>query len=158
MKKVRSRNGFTLAELIMAVALLVLFSTFIVKMFVQADKITKKAQDLDQVVAFSSDLADQWRAGQEVKTMPILAGADQNLESGSRVTVPVNRDFQPCAPDQARYMVVMALTELTPVGGTASAGRLWQIQIEVSYADAVDQPPIYKLKAGRYKTDTEEQP
>lgn len=160
MKKVRSRDGFTLAELIMAVALLVLFSTFIVKIFIRADKITQKAQALDQAVAFSSNLADQWRAGQEVEEIPILAMADaaQNLENGSKVTVPVGRDFQPCPSDRAQYWVVVTLTELTPVEGTASAGQLWQIQIEINAADSIDQPPIYRLKANRYKTDTEARP
>ncbi|MDW7657022.1 MAG: prepilin-type N-terminal cleavage/methylation domain-containing protein [Bacillota bacterium] len=130
--RVRNRHGFTLAELIMAIALLAFFSTMIVQVFFQAQTVTLRTETLDRAVNCASDLADQWKQSQ-----------DRPHQSESPITIYLDQAFEVCQKDVALYQA-----DLTVQPGVAA--NLWLLDIAVfHYPDKGDEP-IYALQAGHY--------
>lgn len=142
-RMVKNRKGFTLAELIMAIALLAFFSVFIVRMFAKADELTKKAHVLDQAVLCASDLADQWKRSLTEDTLPIVADLQQNLTDGRTGTMGLDGDFRATEPQQAEYLVFFTLQK-------QDVGGLWTMGITI--CDKTDglNTPVYDLQVSRY--------
>lgn len=131
-RRLSSRHGFTLAELIMAIALLAFFSTMIVQVFIQAHTVTLRAETLDRAVSCASDLADQWK----------LAAFEPQQANRTR-TVFLDDAFNVCAESAARYRA-----DLTERPGTAP--DLWLLEVAVyHYPDKGDEP-IYALQTGHW--------
>ena len=144
-------RGFTLAELIMAIAMLAFFSVFIVQMFAKADQLTDKAADLDRAVACASDLADQWKR-QSADDLPSeLLDLRRNLSAGRTATLGLDRTFQPSDRQNAVYSAVLVLEEGQPEG-------LWHLNITICSMPAADSGPIYTLRASRYFPQEDAQP
>jgi prepilin-type N-terminal cleavage/methylation domain-containing protein len=131
-RSVRNRRGFTLAELIMALALLAFFSTMIVQVFVQAHAVTLRAETLDRAVNCASDLADRWKQSQ-----------DWPQQSERPITIYLDNEFEICAESAAVYQA-----DLTMRPGTAAG--FWLLDIAVSHYPATGDEPIYVLKAGQF--------
>lgn len=140
---VKNRKGFTLAELIMAIALLAFFSVFIVRMFAKADELTQKAHVLDQAVLCASDLADQWKRSLTQDTLPVVADLQQNLTDGRTGTLGLDGDFRATEPQQAEYLVFFTLQK-------HDADDLWTLGITI--CDKTDglNSPVYDLQVSRY--------
>jgi prepilin-type N-terminal cleavage/methylation domain-containing protein len=139
-----SRRGFTLAELIMAIALLAFFGVMIVQVFVRAQQLTSQAEQLDRAVVCAADLADQWKRGSDADQdqWPVLKEFAGN-RTGRTASQPLDTDFLPCPAANAVYTAV-----LTTLPGEIEG--LWQLSITICTAPASDQGPIYKMKTGRY--------
>jgi prepilin-type N-terminal cleavage/methylation domain-containing protein len=130
--RVQNRRGFTLAELIMALALLAFFSTMIVQVFVQAHAVTLRAETLDRAVNCASDLADRWKQSQ-----------DWPQQSERPITIYLDNEFEICAESAAVYQA-----DLTMRPGTAAG--FWLLDIAVFHYPATGDEPIYVLKAGHF--------
>jgi prepilin-type N-terminal cleavage/methylation domain-containing protein len=130
--RVQNRRGFTLAELIMALALLAFFSTMIVQVFVQAHAVTLRAETLDRAVNCASDLADRWKQSQ-----------DWPQQSERPITVYLDSEFEICAESAAVYQA-----DLTVRPGTATG--LWLLDVAVFRYPVKGDEPIYALQAGHF--------
>lgn len=138
-----SRRGFTLAEMIMAIALLAFFSVFIVRMFAKANELTLKARILDQAVLASSDLADQWKRPTSEDTLPVIADLQHNLSDGRLEKLAFDQEFRLTEQQQARYLVCLALDE-------GEVDGLWELTITLSDQKDGLNTPVYALQASRY--------
>ena len=148
-RRTSGRRGFTLAELIMAIALLAVFSVFIVQMFAKADQLSRKARSLDQAVVCAANLADQWRMdGTEDVPLAVL---QLRLNRADKLTATVNLDshFQLCEEIQTVYVAVLTLQPGQDDSGAAVPG-LWQLSVEISPDGPSDSGPIYALQTSRY--------
>ena len=137
------RRGFTLAEMIMAIALLAFFSVFIVRMFAKANELTLKARILDQAVLASSDLADQWKRPTSDDTLPVIADLQQNLSDGRLEKLAFDQEFRLTDLQQARYLVCLALDE-------GDVDGVWELTITLSDQKDGLNTPVYALQASRY--------
>ncbi len=152
--KNRGSRGFTLAELIMAIALLSLFSVFIVQLFYKADTLARKARNLDQAVAVASNLADQWRMDIDDNIAASLLELKHNPAVGKTATIDLDSHFQPCTPDQVVFQAVLTVqnenTSMKSISGAAPIAGLWYLNIVIIKAEPTDSPPIYVLTVSRY--------
>ena len=162
MKTGRSARGFTLAELIMAVALLAVFSIFIVQMFAKADTLARRARTLDQAVACASDFADRWRSDLTYPVPAVILDLWENRVDSRSITISLDPHFQICPPEQAYYeaaLTLSALDNIEPDGPAgAAAGELWQLCIVIGRAEPSDSPPLYRLLTSRYFPGGEDDP
>ena len=140
------RRGFTLAEMIMAIALLAFFSVFIVRMFARANELTLKARILDQAVLASSDLADQWKRPTSDDTLPVIADLQQNLSDGRLEKLAFDQEFRLTDLQQARYLVCLALAE-------GEVDGIWELTITLSDQKDGLNTPVYALQASRYSPE-----
>jgi prepilin-type N-terminal cleavage/methylation domain-containing protein len=138
------RRGFTLAELIVAIALLAVFSVFIVQMFAKSDQMAKKARNLDQAVACASNLADAWRGGLTVDVPEEVIFLRTSRVAGGKAAISLNAFFEVCEPQQA---VNQAVLTVQPVDGQPG---VWQLAIVIGRMKPSDSAPIYSLKTSRY--------
>lgn len=138
-----SRRGFTLAEMIMAIALLAFFSVFIVRMFAKANDLTLKAHDLDQAVLTASDLADQWKRPASEDTLPVITDLQQDLTDGRVEKLAFDQDFRLVDLQPSRYLVCLLL-EQSEVAG------VWHLTITCSDQKDGLNTPIYALQTSRY--------
>ncbi len=150
------RRGFTLAEMIAAVALLALFSVFIVQMFVKADQVSDKSSLLDQSVACASDLADQWKTSVAGDAPAAIRDLRQARQDGKTAAVSLDGQFQLCAPEQAVYQAVLTLSkgegQALPGSQNAPAAPagIWLLTVVIRDARDADRSPLYSLQAAHY--------
>jgi prepilin-type N-terminal cleavage/methylation domain-containing protein len=146
------KKGFTLAEMIMAIGLLALFSVFIVQIFVKSDQLTRKARVLDQSVACASNLADLWKMDEQSGIPDQILDLRLNRTSGKAATVSLDQNFQICQPGQAFYQAVLTIEPVTAGtdGQAAGAPGLWQLTVALGRAAPSDDGPLYTLQATRY--------
>ena len=148
-KKQRGNRGFTLAEMIMAVAMLAFFSVFIVQMFAKADQISRQTNCLDQAVLIASDWADEWKRASQYGLSPEIEALMEQKEAGAWVESYLNQDFKPCAPDQASYTAILSLSR-TENDEQVEIAHLWILSIEIFHGPDADQAPLYALDVARY--------
>jgi len=148
--KPAGRRGFTLAELIMAIALLAAFSVFIVQMFVKADQLATKARSLDQAVACASNLADQWRTDAATGVSAEILDLRQNRQAGRTAAISLDSHFQICGNDQAYYQALLTLQPGAADGAAADTSGLWQLSVVIGRVKPTDSKPVYTLEASRY--------
>lgn len=84
----RRRRGFTLAEMIAAIALLAVFSVVIVQLFAASGQLTRRTDRLDGAVISARNLAECWQAMGDTSANP--AGTASRLTDWS-----VLRDLAP---------------------------------------------------------------
>ena len=141
-KNKHGRQGFTLAELIMAIALLAVFSTIIVQVFAQAQTMTKKTETLDLAVNCASDLADQWKSA-DAAGLPEISDLRQNRENGRSAVIFLNRFFEPCLPYDAVWQadLVIHADEVTD---------FWLLTIDIRPPSPEGADAVFSLQAGHY--------
>lgn len=145
MRRLKSRRqGFTLAELIMAVALLAFFSVFIVQLFAKADQVSKRARNLDQAVACASNFADQWRMSVDEGVPAEILDLRQNRAADKTAIISLDSHFEICLPEQAYYQAALTLVPDT------ETANLWQLEIVIGRVKPTDSAPVYTLKTSRY--------
>lgn len=138
------RRGFTLAELIVAIALLAVFSVFIVQMFAKSDQLAKRARNLDQAVACASNLADAWRSNLTEDIPDEVITLRNSRVAGRKTEISLDAFFEICEPHQA---VNQAVLTLQPVD---SQPGVWQLSIVIGRMKPSDSAPVYCLKTSRY--------
>ena len=151
-RRMNQRKGFTLAEMIMAVALLAVFSIFIVQMFAKADQLAGNARKLDQAVACTANLAEQWKMD-DVEAIPAeILDLRLNRADGRSASISLDNHFTICEPDNAIYKVEMTLQQGPPEAGSQVPG-MWRLTLVLGLAAPSDKGPIYTLEAYRYFTE-----
>jgi prepilin-type N-terminal cleavage/methylation domain-containing protein len=156
------RRGFTLAEMIMAVALLALFSVFIVQMFVKADQVSRKTRTLDMAVSCASNLADQWKMNSTKGIPEQVLDMRQIREAGKTRTISLDDSFQICKAGNAVYQAVLTiepgaatLDSLSKASESMAATAvkpdgLWTLTLVLGWVQPSDSGPIYTMQATRY--------
>lgn len=129
------RQGFTLAEMIAAIALLAVFSVIVVQLFAAAHTLARRTDRLDGAVLCARNIAEAWQAGQDPApgtsrgtdqgTAPGAAGQPANPFAGAGTLTmarPARLGFdgslQPVAPTDASalYLADLALSDHQPNG------------------------------------------
>jgi prepilin-type N-terminal cleavage/methylation domain-containing protein len=146
------KRGFTLAEMIMAIALLAVFSVFIVQIYVKADQLAHKARSLDQAVACASDLADLWKMAGTAEVPAAILSLRQEREAGRSEIIYLDRDYKICAASAAFYQAVLTIQPDMAADGETAEGvaGLWQLTLVIGYAQPTDSGPVYSLQTARY--------
>ena len=87
--RLRGRGGFSLVELVMAIAVLAIAGVFLSQVFLTADRLATRASALDRAVSASTAIAESWKA-QSDPTRPtgisFLTGASVALLDGGGFT------------------------------------------------------------------------
>lgn len=145
------RQGFSLAELIMAIALLAVFGVLVARMFFLADQIAQRTENLDRAVVLAGDLAETWQSqqpgylstGQVDLSLLIEQASDQQV-----MTIPIGADFKPCEQTAAVHEATLTM-HATGMDG------LWQLDIVIGPKGPSETGPIYRLETSRYIQETE---
>jgi prepilin-type N-terminal cleavage/methylation domain-containing protein len=159
MKKVitqsSGRRGFTLAELIMAIAMLSIFGVLIAQMFFVADKATNRARSLDQAVVLATDLAERWQGSSEgqladpVQTaLAPLLQAPRDL-AGLQLWFDDNLALVPASSATQRADLVLhqlASSSLLP----QATSSLWQLEIKILPMNQPQAAALYQLTVSHY--------
>lgn len=143
------RQGFTLAEMIMAVALLAVFSVFIVQMFAKADQIAGKARKLDQAVAVTANLAEQWQMESADAVPEEILDLRNNRADGRTAVISLDNHFVICEPAKAIYKVEMTVRQGLAEDGSPIPG-LWRLILVAGPAARSDEGALYTMEASRY--------
>lgn len=151
MKQSRIKTGFTLAELIIAVAMLAFFSTFIAQMFFKAEQLTVKSRELDLAVAVATDLADQWKRQSEVLVLPEILELRQEAEPGHMLKLYFDADFISSSEENSVYVAALTVQEKRE----DMHGSMRMLRIVICRSEPDDRGAIYTLWTGR-STDTGE--
>lgn len=146
----KRRRGFTLAELIAAIALLAVFSIFTVQMFAKADQLSRKARNLDQAVACASNLADFWRSELTENVPPEIIELRNSRSADAMAVISLDAYFEVCDPAAAQYQAVLSLQHLQAEDGEDPQAGIWQLNIVIGRIKPSDSAPVYSLKISRY--------
>lgn len=144
MMKDGRRAGFTLAELIVAVAMLAFFSTFIVQMFFKADQLTTRARELDMAVAAATEIADQWKRPSETLVLPEIIDLKNEARPGRLARVFFDADFVVCAEADAVYIAALSLQEKQD----DMHDSMLMLRVVICRSQPDDKGPIFSLVAG----------
>lgn len=145
------QQGFSLAELIMAIALLAIFGVLVARMFFLADQIALRTENLDQAVVLAGDLAESWQS--QDPGYPTIGPVDlsqliDQVSDRQVMTIPLDADFNPCEQTAAVHEATLT------IHATDRAG-LWQLDIVIGSRGPSETGPIYRLATSRYIRDTE---
>lgn len=158
--KKAARCGFTLAELIVAIALLSIFGVIAARMFFVSDGLSKKTEQIDRAVVLAANIAEAWQGIPVEGTVQLsdsfsLAG----FNPGIFVTDPtdgriwqtyLDAQLQPAAAGQGEFQLTVKQEKTDIVD-------VWQLVIlveaihqQVSTDKQEDADIIYELAASRY--------
>lgn len=147
----KNKKGFTLAELIVAIALLAVFSTLIVQIFAKAQAVTQKAESLDLAVNLTSDLADQWKRPAGQAGYQAISDLQQNLQNGRSAIITLDEAFYPCDAKDAAWQASLLLQKGDEPG-------YWLLKITVQAYPDKGEKELYSLEAGHYFSGEEGTP
>lgn len=144
------KRGFTLAEMIAAIALLAVFSVIVVQLFAAAQTLSAKTDRLDRAVLCARNLAERWQAASHQTPFPIsqnpMAPAGipgepdiSSLKADLPATYYFSKEGLPVAAEHADFQAAVLMTD-----DTGLATQTLQITIR----DSVGQV-IFELTAGR---------
>ncbi len=136
------RTGFTLAELVMSIAVLALAGVFLAQVFLSADRMATKASDLDHAVSLCTTVAEEWKAGAvSPGDLAEFAGGQTvaNAHGGYDGSGWLDAGMKPCAPADARF--TYAVHVVWDVD-------LYRFTVTVSYKG--DAKALYSLEAARW--------
>ena len=144
------KRGFTLAEMIAAIALLAVFSVIVVQLFAASQTLSMKTDRLDSAVLCARNLAERWQAASHQTESPVsqnqtlLSGMPgepdvSSLKADLPVTYYFSKDGIPVTAEKADFRAVVLMTV-----DTGLATQTLQITIR----DSIDQI-LYELTAGR---------
>ena len=143
-----TRSGFTLAELAMAIAVLAIAGVFLVQVFLSADRLAKKASDLDRSVSLCTASVEAWKAGEDAHSLsviPVLSGAEVTAPFSARVFL--DDRMEPTAQGSATFTLTASL-------GFKQDEDLVHLTVTVAYAG--QSKPLYSLEAARWAGPAEE--
>lgn len=140
----RSRAGFTLTEMVMALAILALFSILIVQMFARAHQLTEQARDLDRAVTIACDLADQWKARvRPAEAVALLEDLKVEQSSDARHILPLDAGFRPLAEGAAVHAAELTVHTDVKTG-------LRRLSIRIFRHPDGPSDEIYRLETARW--------
>ena len=142
------RKGFTLAELVMAIAVLSIAGVFLVQVFLSADRLATKASDLDRAVAACTTAVETWKAEADpsgTSGIPVLKGARivKDAEGGATATTFLDDRMEPAAEAAASFRLVLRIVP---------DGTLDRLTISISYKDQTEA--LYSIDAARWSGPT----
>lgn len=146
----RDKRAFSLAELIIAIALLSIFGVIAARMFFIADQLTERTEQLDRAVVLTANIAESWQAAPLQGEIPItgdemMAGFEPqafagDLKNGKAWSVNLDQNMR--AVDlPSEFVLEVELRQGSEVG-------LWLLNIEVCPQDS--DIPLYDLSVSRY--------
>src|SRR5690554_3212452 len=136
------RRGFTLAEMIMTIAMLAFFSVFIVQMFAKAEQLSARSACLDQAVLIASEWADEWKRPSGEALSPEISYLLANKEDGLKQQVLLDEQYQTCDQTNAVYTAVLMVRQNTD--------DIWTLSIQIHHKEQADNALIYTLDVSRY--------
>jgi prepilin-type N-terminal cleavage/methylation domain-containing protein len=143
MKRSANRQGFTLAELIMAIALLAFFSVVVVQVFVLAQSVTRRAETLDRAVVCASDLADQWKLMSGDTVIEPIEQLWMDPVPGRKITIYLDENFDSCDKEQSKYEADLTIEE-------GEAAGVWILRIQLFEHEEQGLEPLYMLETGHF--------
>ncbi len=150
--RLRRNRGFTLAEMIMAVAMLAFFSVFIVQMFAKAEQLSRQSESLDQAVICASEWADQWKRQNEAGVIPEILNLRNERQPGQSELIFLDSAFKLCQPSESAYTALLTINAADDDQAMVFTGSfdLWILSIEIRHDPSAGQKPVYTLQTGRY--------
>lgn len=148
----KSRHGFTLAEMIMAVAMLAFFSVFVVQLFAGAERFSRQAEHLDQAVRLASEWAEEWKRPSLNNTSAVILELAADRTPGTTFHQTLNDNFQVCPPEDAAFTATLTLQKpaMTAGGNSGASPDLLDLTIVITGISPNGNDPLYELTVSRY--------
>lgn len=139
-KHTSSRSSLLLMEIIIAILFFSVVSAICLQLFVKADHLGKDTEELDMAVRQASSVAEI--VSQSVWPLEQLRKVYKDFDVGNDGgSIYFNKDFQPCAEEDARYRLEISLSSL--------GDRMDSYSIKV-YGNS-RQDAIYSLDVASYR-------
>lgn len=146
----KRKRGFTLAEMIAAIAMLAVFSVIVVQLFAASQTLSMKTDRLDGAVLCARNLAERWQAASHGSELPTsqnkMSQANTpgepdvaSLKSGVPVTYYFSKDGLTVSADHAELQAAVLMTMDT---------GLETQTLKITVRDPVGQI-LFELTAGR---------
>lgn len=136
-----SRGGFTLAELVMSIAVLAIAGVFLVQVFLSADRVATKASDLDHAVSLCTTVVEQWKSGNGSPGEIAAIGDAQtrtNAQGGYDASGWLDADMEPCDSAAAEFEYAVRVVW---------DGELYRLTVTITPDGG--GPAVYSLEAAR---------
>ena len=148
----RGRGGFSLVELVMAIAVLAIAGVFLAQVFLTADRLATRASALDHAVSACTSVVESWKA-QEDPTRPngiesVDVATSTVLDGGGfTATNFLDAEMTPTAEGSATYRLDVRAER---------DGSL--VRLTVAVSSRKDGKPLYELSAARWAGPAEDVP
>lgn len=167
------RRGFTLAELIVAIALLSVFGVIVARMFFLSGQISDRTEQLDRAVVLTANITEQWQAfpvnaefspddsstqqgepdlsriffGKSPEDLRISDFVN-NRQNGMNWQTYLDKNLKPCQENEAEYLIDLLLVKTEKTG-------VWSLQTSVIEFGNSNRL-LYSLQGQRYFAGEEE--
>ncbi len=110
----RRRRGFTLAEMILALAVLSLVGVLIARLFVLSSQLADRARVLDRATVLCANILETWKSGPDAEALSRIPEL-QDMPDGRNGALALDADLDPL-PDpeswtDARYLLIVTVVE-----------------------------------------------
>lgn len=160
----KSEKGFTLVEMILAVAFLAVISVVMLQLFLHARNLGLKAHDLDQAVQISKSILETFKAGDDPSGFQSGKQPEQSVvaETDGRTTIRIYYDknwkalgkSEADLSEKSDYSANVEVEPLT-LPSRESPGKLYRITVQISKTKpyAMEKDPeteLYRLTTEHY--------
>ena len=166
LKMFKQKKGFTLAEMIISVAVITFISIFIIQLFIVAKNLNQKAGDLDKAVFSSQSVLEVIKSEQspgQIKNNSYMKNA-LIKENGKTTEISIYYDEEwnvlkkstsEDTKDDNKAFVLKAVISPETSGNDSKAIRYFQITISTTKLKAylledIKNKKLYTLKANKY--------
>lgn len=141
-----NRKGFTLVEVIIAIAAMAVLGGFVMQLFILSQQINRSATHTDKALERAGGVVSEFKrsASPEEFWEAVPDGDDRD---GNARTLYFDADWNPCAREGAG--LIMSI-RMSPAGDPTAAGC---VDLEVSVIDATvagQMEELVRLRAARY--------
>lgn len=160
-RRIIDRRGFSLAELIAAIALLSVFGVIVARMFFLSDGLSRKTEQFDKSVMIAANIAEAWQASSEQGTTATFSDSTSlaGFNPQEFLTEPVSENkWIGLLDDKLRPTgLEQGSIRLTVRQERAAVKDVWQLVILIEEIDKDSDDPenasgemIYELAASGY--------
>jgi prepilin-type N-terminal cleavage/methylation domain-containing protein len=135
----QSRKGFTLAEMIAAIALLAVFSVLVVQLFAASNTLARRTDRLDGAVLCARNLVERWQSGSERSNLSATRYEVDSLKNGAPTRLYYDAKLEAVKETDAIYLAELLQNVDSPNGIDT---------LKVSINDSENRP-LFELIASR---------
>lgn len=154
----KGKGGFSLVELIIAVTIMALLGTVVLRVFLSADGMNREAADLDKALNLSVDAVERMKAenptilwNPETLNRIFPGSIIDRMEGGWRIRLLFDKEWQLFSPVRSdwpsHYMVLVLKPNPETGNGTTT------VSVSVSETDTAVGVPIPEDRAGEEKNN-----
>ena len=155
--KLNCRTGFSLAELIVAIALLSIFGVIVARMYFISDQVAHSTKQLDKAIVVTSNIVDQWKSweidaaadGIAKENFSDLSGLDmarfvQFRSDGEKWIGQLDSEMNIVENTESEYNIVVELKK-------SDNDNIWVLNVSILNTDDQKKDSVfYEVRSSRY--------